>query len=792
MYRFLALLPFLLSFALADAGHALRPSGEAAEVRLARGEVAGEVAGGEDCPFPGDTRREAQPGGHWASDTVAFAARCGLLKGVRGDLSAADYDRPVTPEEWNAMVAALLGVPAGPARDVDYIQVGDANLLQYWVWSYSGGLATGEDVHREWAVGGLIKLLIMFTELPLPGAPAEFDRQHLGRFRDAYKIGDHNRALLAVAASLGLVGGYPDGSLRPTQPITVAEAATLVRRMRNLIPRMETPVKILDLPLGPEPHLPGATPERVGGVSPGGPLSFSMGSAESIHILDSARGRILRYRKEQLDRIIETPFLGEKPGRLLLHDGLMYVRDGQVEYEIAENGEIRRVGPAGAGTIYPRPRPAGLIVGRDQDVDQATFGREKELALKGHGLGSDASGNSYNIAQMRVVWAIRRSDNAGRETARAPVPPEVVDWYLTPEGGVYALSWTRDGSGSVTRTAVYRVLAPVWADRNGPGGDGSATVPVEPPLAFGLPAPLSLEVRMAGWLPVEIRDRVYIGNLWRLFGRLEPEPAPEWLRASKTPPAFTVTARLPGGAAFEITSAAEGVMCGDIWYRGPIAGATSSLLAGAVFSPENLMLAIASRPVSVAIPDLPGVSRRLNLEERRQLADALKGSFRAGRYEPPQPLEYPFPRYIVGIGLEGGGEADVALDGDRYLSLHGGNTAMAHGGQLARLVREWLPAPGARPEEPAYLYRATRLALDHQGDTQDLTRWKATVVRALLNFDREWYVPIYPEEYPVVLTFTVDERPHTVRITRDGFSYAGKTYQRRGLIQAVLSLRGVP
>lgn len=779
---FLAVL--FLSFAVADVGRA------AASLEASVAAAGSDDTGATGCGSPGEAGDKGDKGnegdegdegdsdGHWAADAVAFVRGCGFFG---GDLPPARYGRTVTPDEWNAMAAAVLGAPPGRAKHPDD--------PRYWVWLYTGGLAGGEGmfggkgisggggIERQWAAGGLMKLLSMFIELPLSDRSADLDEQYLGRFRDASTIGHANRALVAAAISLGLVSGYPDGSLRPAQFLTIAEAATLLRRTRDLVrPRRETSVTLLDLPLGPEVDRPGATPERVGGISPQGPLSFATGPGESIYLLDSARGRILKYGNGRLKKVIDAPFLEEAPGSLLIHNGLIYVRDGRVEYEIAEDGRIRRMGFTGEGAIYPRPRPAGPILSR-----------------------ADETGNGYNAEYVSGVWTVRRVDGRGRETARAPAPPGVVDWYVSPEGGVYALTWTYDSglthdSGTITRAAVHRVLAPVRAlEESSPDHEvtGSAA---EPPIALGYPAPHFLQVRTPGWPATEIRDPVVINNLWRLLSHLgKPEPVPEWLRASKDLTTFTVTAHLPGGAGPEFLFGDHGIVAGDRYYQGSPAAAASSLLASMVFSPVNLMLVVASGPVWVTIPDLPGIARELTATERRQLGDAiLAGSFRAGRHEPPQPLEDPFPRYALRIGLKGGGEATATLAGDRYLYLRGRGVAVAHRGQVARLVREWLPVPTepkVRPDEVAYLYGATSLTIAQGGYAQDLTRWKATVVRALLGASPTDSTPVSGE--PLLLTFTVAGKPHEVIVTEEGFSYGGKDYRRPGLLW-LAHLQGVP
>lgn len=582
-----------------------------------------------------------------------------------------------------------------------------------------------------------------------------------------------------------------------SQGVPEVEILRVIRSLTSVgggpAPEAETPSLLLDLPLGPEPDLPGATPDRVGGVSAKGPLSFAIGPGESIHLLDSARGRVLVYKGDLLQKSADLPFLGEEPNDLVLHGGRIYVHDGSGEYEVAGDGAIRRIGrPLDDGTIYPR-LGHGAFLGRERGNRLLPPDSERAGLI-----GYDGEGNRYvSTEKANTGWTVRRLDQDGKETARAALPPgQIVEWYVTSEGGLYALTWTYAPQpdyllrSAVARAAVYRVLAPIASAKETGSGGNAGFAAAEPPVAFGLPAPLSLDVWAPGWPPLEIRDPVFINNLWRLLGGMDPEPISDRLSRPGYTVGFGVTANLPGGAGHEILFySSAGIKSKDRWYDGVGVGAAASLLGSAVFTPSRLAEAITSGPVAVTIPDLPGVTKELTPQERRQLAAGVARSFRAGLWEPPQPLEEPFPRYAVSIEAGGDEKVTVALAGDRHLYMQDRTVALAHPGDPARLVREWLPVPDARPGELAYLYRATSLSITQGGLTQDLTRWKATVVRTLLQVRDSGSDPAADD--PFTLTFTVDGKPHIVEITGDGFSYSGKTYKRRGLLN-LARLQGVP
>lgn len=150
---------------------------------------------------------------HWALP----AARS--LESRLGWASPADLDRTISPSEWNRLIARVLDKPAGAVPP-------EQDLTGYWVWAYTGGMSTGETIARQDAIGGMMKLMNGFFQYPF-----DYSReQELERFADRKELADHQRSLVAEAVAAGLVGGYPDRTLRPTVPLTNGEALVLAER----------------------------------------------------------------------------------------------------------------------------------------------------------------------------------------------------------------------------------------------------------------------------------------------------------------------------------------------------------------------------------------------------------------------------------------------------------------------------------------------------------------------------------------------------------------------------------
>lgn len=110
-------------------------------------------------------------------------------------------------------------------------------------------------------------------------------------------------------------------------------------------------------------------------------------------------------------------------------------------------------------------------------------------------------------------------------------------------------------------------------------------------------------------------------------------------------------------------------------------------------------------------------------------------------------------------------------------------------------MRRVLPVPALAATDPHSLFLADKVTIAEDGfpdRTQDISRWKASIVRTLVGLGANLGSVESPDLNPLTLTFAfAGGRTETMRLTRDAYTYRGMSYARPGVI-AIVGLRGVP
>ena len=575
---------------------------------------------------------------------------------------------------------------------------------------------------------------------------------------------------LGIVLAAALVACESGAAPSPTPiPIPTTSVTPPTASPAPIVAREETPRLLLSIPYTPPTFDSlGATATRIGGITPRGPGSLAVDENDRIYIWDRARLRVVVYGEGRFERAISLPYVEQDADALLVDGNRLYLRavsylSGTIEYEIdPATGTLLRAASADGGSIYPRRRTTP-----QRSATHDTFG-------------ADAAGLDYRYTSIPQIAQSRyeRVDLVRGALAYAvePAPEKVIDAYPRADGALFELASDYGGVGSVY---VYALLPPS-ATAPAPS---SSPVPATAPVAFGRPVPdrLTATLAGAGSIDLDARSRTAV---WWLASLVK-----ERTDLAVTPQDPLLVARWNDGSRLEIV-VSEGLLFADgKIYLGP-ATAYEQLAAYSLTAPARLA-ELASRGATVRIADLPGTQRALTAAEIAELRASLSKGFSVSEGELPFTLEFPFPLYEIEFG-----DVLVRLRGDDYGSvgdrLRPG--AFVHDGKLDDLARRWLPVPTLALDDPRSLFLADKVTFEQPGyfDLEDISRWKASLVRAL---NAEPGDPRSPEpagEPPATLVFRFPSgRVETVIVSPGGFSYRGRVIPLHGVMYLVY-YRGVP
>ncbi len=164
---------------------------------------------------------------HWAKDYIAELSKRGIFNGYEDGTFRPDLG--ITREEIAVAMTRALDLEA-EARRAPYCNFVDSSYISTWALESVNmmvkvGIFTGYDdgyyrpqqiITREQLVAVVMR---MFSD--------DIDRATL-LYNDHHEIGDWSRVYVKQATELNIVGGYPDGTFRPANSITRAEAAKIL------------------------------------------------------------------------------------------------------------------------------------------------------------------------------------------------------------------------------------------------------------------------------------------------------------------------------------------------------------------------------------------------------------------------------------------------------------------------------------------------------------------------------------------------------------------------------------
>ncbi|MGB9802295.1 Ig-like domain-containing protein [Desulfofundulus sp.] len=173
-------------------------------------------------------------GGHWAEKTVAELAEMGIVRGYPDGTFRPNNG--ITRVELTALLVRVLRLQYGPrqrnipALTLDAMEAG----LEKDPTGFTPAKSKNPAVEGNKAISRteLASLLTQVIE-PEPGRvpPADI------KFNDAARIPEWGVKPVGVTVARGVMGGYPDGTFRPWNPATRAEAASVMLRLLKALGR---------------------------------------------------------------------------------------------------------------------------------------------------------------------------------------------------------------------------------------------------------------------------------------------------------------------------------------------------------------------------------------------------------------------------------------------------------------------------------------------------------------------------------------------------------------------------
>lgn len=174
------------------------------------------------------------PQTHWARNYIETLARRGIICGSDGRFYP---ERSVTRAEFVKMLAGILGADISASDVSGFVDVQPGSWASpYIAWASEMGLVTGTDathfvpnahITRE-QIAAILLRSVQKLELSLPegrSAPA---------FTDTAQVSGYASDAILVIARAGLISGYPDGTFRPKDNATRAEASKLLAEVLEI------------------------------------------------------------------------------------------------------------------------------------------------------------------------------------------------------------------------------------------------------------------------------------------------------------------------------------------------------------------------------------------------------------------------------------------------------------------------------------------------------------------------------------------------------------------------------
>lgn len=192
--------------------------------------------------------------GHWAADDVSKLMARGSVGGYPD--GSFKPDASITRAEFSKILRQSLGLTSVTGNDF-------ADTAEHWAVSDIHTLADsqiivpveyGRNYGPDYNITRREIAIMLIRAMGLNDSATAYSGQTTG-FTDDASIKSYDKGYLYLAKELGLVGGYEDGTFRPNNRATRAEACVMIVRLLTLM-GIDT-----DSPAQMNPETPSLTPE---------------------------------------------------------------------------------------------------------------------------------------------------------------------------------------------------------------------------------------------------------------------------------------------------------------------------------------------------------------------------------------------------------------------------------------------------------------------------------------------------------------------------------------------------
>ncbi len=200
--------------------------------------------GNNEAPQPPASNFFGDVVGHWAEKVILELAKEGLLAGYPD--GAFRPEASISRAEATTFVVRALNPAPATRQDLLALSrtMADAAEIPSWALEAAavaaregllrGDLADGKTIFAaDRQVTRLEMALLLVRALARKGSAVTPGQ--LESFGDAEGIPSWAKDDLALAVGVGLLKGYPDGTLKPESPVTRAEAAAMLSRWLALV-----------------------------------------------------------------------------------------------------------------------------------------------------------------------------------------------------------------------------------------------------------------------------------------------------------------------------------------------------------------------------------------------------------------------------------------------------------------------------------------------------------------------------------------------------------------------------